>query len=139
MNDNEIVARLLHSGIAEPDFDPFLRKDFFPPQDREMSNVCGEADGVSVVRRLDYTDQDLQQKAVELAGENRTGEGALLARAADLRNIRLSLVPIQAIYIYDDPTDEESGHAILRGIESLDRPEQEELRLSVRLRFDQRI
>lgn len=138
----ERLARLLHTRNIEPDFDPLRRSEFFPKTGKPFSNTCGYADGCSVVRCNGLTENDVRQRCQAQADKQpgRVQEGALVATAHDLRSIRLEDRPDeQVVFIYDDPTDSEPKHAIIRGKETLSRPDQDFLREQIRKAFSERI
>lgn len=135
--DREKLARLLHSKIVEPDFDPLRRSDFFPPKNGKFSNECGKSDGSSVVRTDGLSDDQIRQMAQAQAERRpgRTQQGALVATCRDLRKIRLDDAAHQQVFIYDDPLEDEPRHAVVRGDERLDRPDQDALREEIRETF----
>lgn len=123
----EPVARITITQMPDIGYTPFQRKDFLPPKEYAVSNVCGDSDGVSVIRC-----QDLSAAAVRLKSQNRATEanrrrrlankapnqapkGALIAQVEDLRSIRTAGHPhTQAVFVYDDPTLLEPEHAVIR-------------------------
>ena len=138
----EKLARLLHTRNIEPAFDPFRRSDFFPPHNRPVSNTCGCADGCSVVRCATLSDAAIWDRSARQAGKRagREPQGAWVANVDDLRAIGRTDSPDgQVVRIYDDPTGEDPLHAIIRGRETLDRPDQDRLRERIRQRFSTRI
>lgn len=138
---DEVVARLLHSRIIEPDSDPVPRRELFPPP-KGFTNKCGDADGMSVTRRDTLSDDDLRARATVQAErkEGRTQQGALLATVAMIRAIRLDGEgDRQVAFVYDDPTEHEPLHAVVRGCDQLGRPDQDELRGRMRGLFDRQV
>lgn len=135
---SERIVRLLHTRIVEPDFDPLKRSEFFPPKNG-FSNICGDADGCSVIRASDLTDEEINQKSEVQASrrEGRSAQGALVTVANDLRNIRMiEFEEEQLVFIYDDPLDNEIRHCVVRGSEKLNRPDQDKLRYLIRECFN---
>lgn len=137
----ERLARLLHTKIVEPDYDPLRRSDFFPPTKRPMSNECGSSDGCSVIRASGLSDEDVRKLAQAQAArrEGREQKGALLAECAALRAIRLPNNDNQVVFVYDDPLGDEPRHAIIRCDDQLHRPDQDELRESIRAAFNEHV
>lgn len=136
--DRELVARLLHSGNFEPDNRRFPRDDLFPRRDRPVSDECGRSDGVSVIRRDSLTDGQVRARAQEQASRRpgRSQMGAVVASASSLRAIRMPEDDQQqAVFVYDDPSRGDALHAVVRGKETLNRAEQNELRNMVAERF----
>lgn len=137
VDDAERLARLLHTRIIEPDYDPLRRSDFFPPRGRPASNECGNSDGCSVIRADCFSDQEIRELAKLQAErrENRSQKGALVANAGELRSIRLPNNDNQLVYVYDDPLVDQAMHAVIRGDDQLTRPDQDELREKIRDTF----
>ena len=113
MRDKETLARLLHSKIEDPAYEPFTRSQLT----KGTSNNCGDADGCSLLRRDDLSDDEIRIRADKLANARpgREGRGAYVALAADLRAIRAQcLGERQVVFVYDDPRPDEPGHAVMR-------------------------
>ena len=123
----EQLARLLHTRNLPPNFDPFPRKELFPGKDGQFSNVCGDADGASVVRSSTLTDAEIcERSGVQAAVRpNRDPHGAFIGPVDQLRLSRPDGLPdAQHVFVYDDPKPDDDLHAVIRGRETLDRPEQ---------------
>ena len=138
----EHIARLLHNKLTSPPGDPFLRSHIFPDMKKGFSNVCGEADGLSVVRSSTLSENDVRQRSAVFA-QTKTGsapDGAFVASVDELRAIEVdSRKGEKIVFIYDDPLSTEHLHAVLRGLETLDRPEQSMARDRIRDAFSQKI
>lgn len=131
----EDLARLLHTRIVEPDYDPLRRSELFPDPKKGFSNTCGNADGASVTRCSSLSDEEIRQRSRVQAARrpNREQRGALLGRAGELRAIEMPDCPNQQlVFIYDDPNASEPLHAVMRGKETLTRPDQDDLRERIR-------
>ncbi|RVC43443.1 hypothetical protein EN781_18145 [Mesorhizobium sp. M4A.F.Ca.ET.090.04.2.1] len=137
--DDEFVARLLHERNLEPNFDPFPRSEIFGL--KGQSNTCGDADGVSLVRCNLLTDDELVARSIALANLRppRAAAGAHVGAVAAARAIRLEGIPSQAVFIYDDPKQDDKFHAVMRGIEGLSRPVQSDLRREIMRVFNRRV
>jgi hypothetical protein len=125
VNDDEAVVRLLHSKNSQPFQETFRTEELLPPKKRAISNVCGDADGFSITRLAGRTDHDIRKAAVDYAAQkaDRTSSGALIAKAADLRKIRKTGdLQNQVVYVYDDPTNDDKNHALIR-VAEMDRPD----------------
>jgi hypothetical protein len=134
----EAVARLLHSKLLQSTGGPFRRSEIFRKPSGSFSNECGKSDGMSVVRSNTLSDDDLRERSQKQAAlrPQRTAEGALVAKVAALREIEVDGRPgEQVVFIYDDPLPSEPLHAVLRGGEALDRPEQTFVRDKIRDAF----
>jgi hypothetical protein len=124
VNDDERIARLLHSKNSQPFQETFRREELLPPKGGH-SNECGLADGFSVTRALDLSDDILRRMAADYASERdgRHSSGAIVAMAHDLRAIRKTGdVASQVVYLYDDPTAKDPMHAVIRVV-PMDRPD----------------
>jgi hypothetical protein len=133
VDSGEAVARLLHSKL-----DPFRRSEIFRKLSDSFSNECGKSDGMSIVRSNTLSDDDLRERSQKQAAlkPQRTAEGALVAKVGALRDIEVDGRPgEQVVFIYDDPLPSEPLHAVLRGEEALDRPEQTFVRDKIRDAF----
>jgi hypothetical protein len=117
----------------------FSRKELFPPENgKTFSNECGDSDGCSVLRATELTDAEIQARSELQAAvrPNRESDGAVLANAATLRDIEIEgRVGEKLVFIYDDPKKEDQLHAVLRGSQKLDRPEQTLLRDAIEAAF----
>jgi hypothetical protein len=125
VDDFECVARLLHSRINEPEKLRFNRKELFP--NGNFNNTCGLSDGCSLVRSTMLSEDHLRKRSEEFANlkPGRSAEGAVTTSVGTLRRIRLDGQPDkQQLKIYDDPTDDDPLHCVLRGNEQLDRSDQ---------------
>lgn len=117
VEDSEAVARLLHSKNAFPENAGLQRKELIPPIDRAPSNICGQSDGASVIRRDSISDDGLREKSAVQAAKRpgRTPEGARCAIVRELRQIRLKQHgQTQLVFAYDDPKDGDEAHAVIR-------------------------
>src|SRR5690349_19323400 len=81
------IVRLLHSNIEIPEDAAFKRKELTLPA--QFDNTCGAADGVSVDRCDGLSDEDICERADEVANlrPERVGRGGMIANVADLRAI----------------------------------------------------
>ena len=132
VRDAEVIARLLHSKNLPPEFEPFRRAELFAG--KSFSNKCGDADGCSVIRCETYSPEQIQEKAEAQATlrSDREAKGALLAEVRELRNIAFSdLGGEQIVYVYDDPTEYEEEHAVMRCNEKIPRANQDFVRVQV--------
>jgi hypothetical protein len=105
---------------------PIARKELFPDNEMAISNVCGDSDGLSVVRNIDLADGEiLKRSAIQSAvRQNRTPRGASVASVFALRNIRTVDNPDkQVVFVYDDPKTDDPYHAVVRGEQCLDNPD----------------
>jgi hypothetical protein len=129
VGDEEALARLLHSRIVEPEGQPFMRGELFPKP--SFSNECGQSSGASLVRRDALSDGEIRDRATAHAQRKagRTQQGCIQAKAGDLRAIQdPEIAQGRLVYVYDDPSDEEALHAVLRCVDIADRPSQSALR-----------
>lgn len=137
---DEFVARLLYSGNDVPDAAAFQRKELHPPE--VVSNVCGDADGLSVARRANRSDAELCQLADTQAAlrPDRVGRGARVARVGDLRDIRWIASPDDRIvFVYDDPKPDDPHHAVVRVSDRVPRTDFDRLRTDIFEAFAARI
>lgn len=139
VTDDEFIARLLHERNVEPNFDPFPRSEIFGL--KGQSNICGDSDGVSIVRCTSLTDEDLVARSFELANIRppRAPEGAHVGAVRSARAVGLEGINSQAVFIYDDPKPDDKFHAVLRGLEGLTRPTQSDLRREIMRVFSRRV
>lgn len=140
----ESVARLLHSNIDNPDIAPFQRKELTGEDlGREPVNVCGDADGCSVNRTGQLTDDDLRRMSEDLAARGskpRTATGAVIASVEALRGIRgLDDPDTQVVFVYDDPLPGNDHHAVLRVPQGLSRTDFRELQRRIAATFVRRV
>jgi len=123
--DEELIARLLHSGNSERPKERLKREELFPPKAKSGSpqrikNVCGDpkgSDGASVLRSRAFSDDDLRSRSAGLAAEKegREPRGAILGSAGAVRAIRSRVTPgRQVIFVYDDPTATDAEHCVIR-------------------------
>ena len=87
VRSEETIARLLHTRNIDA---PIRKRDLFPSKPEEMSNECGNAGGLSVVRNLELSDEAVLKRSEGFAQvrANRTPLGASVASVDNLRNIR---------------------------------------------------
>ena len=88
--DSEEVVRLLHSRIETPAKSAFTRGELHPPEDETVDNSCGNAHGVSVLRRKDLSDAEVQ-KLSEAQAAMKTGRQPAGGRTASVRALRSSM------------------------------------------------
>lgn len=134
----ESVARLLHSKLVHPLGDAFRRSELFSEPGKQVSNECGNADGLSVVRSGSLSDVELRQRSLDQAilKPERISNGAVVAQAAALRRIEVDgRAGEQVVFIYDDPLPSNPLHAVVRGKQVLDRPERIFVRDRIREAF----
>jgi hypothetical protein len=139
VRSSEALARLLHSNLLRPRGDPFRRSEIFRKLGETFSNECGKSDGMSVVRSDLLSDNELRERSQNQSAlkPNRSAEGALVAQVDVLRRITVDGRPgEQVVFIFDDPLPSEPLHAVLRGSENLDRPEQSSIRDKIRDSFN---
>lgn len=142
VNDNEPIARLLHSRISDPISAAFNRTQLTRPDDGAFSNGCGDADGCSVDRAAKLTESDLRERALSFAEQRpgREAQGAIVALASDLRGIECTADPKgRAVYIYDDPMAENAEHAVVRLSQHLPREDFQAVRLQMIAAFRWRV
>lgn len=134
VRDEESIARLLHENNLEPASSRFMRKEVFAVGLPEIDNNCGTKDGASV-DRCDYLGDDEIMRRSQAQAErrpSREAKGAYYATAGAVRGLRLPGRPDARIFrIYDDArlAEDEFGpinheHAVVRGDETLSRPQQ---------------
>jgi hypothetical protein len=141
VNDNEPIARLLHSRIADPLSAAFNRDQLTRP-DKPFSNVCGEADGCSVDRVAKLTQTQIRTRAVAMATlkDGRSAQGAVVALVSDLRAIPWPADPKgQAVYVYDDPMDTNPEHALIRVSQHVSRAEFQVVRKAILAAFKHKV
>jgi hypothetical protein len=134
----EELARLLHTKNPQPHQDPLIRTDL-QPKKAGISNMCGESDGLSVVRCGGMSDADIRTRAEgQVAGKNdRQQEGAMIALVDDLRSIRQPGSEEQIVFAYDDPLTDDDFHAVLR-VKQMPRPDFDEVRVLMADAFKRR-
>lgn len=136
----EHVARLLHSGIAEPNYEPFRRSELYPTK-RGFTNDCGDSDGTSIVRCGALTHADLRDRATKQAArkDGRYPCGALIASVEVLRRLRRPGQISQIAYLYDDPLSDELFHAVVRGCQEIPKAAQDEARILIKRAFSEHV
>lgn len=142
VSNEEEIARLLHSKIVQPYAEPIRRGELFPAGGNAPSNLCGDADGVSILRLMGLAEQAILDKAMAQANKrpDRETKGAIIAKALKLRNISLSeLGDQQIVFVYDDPRDDEPLHAVIRGNSDVTRANQDFVRSKICELFDRLI
>lgn len=137
LRDVETVARLIVGKVDEPDFEPIRRSELFP-NGADFSNICGDSDGLSVARNSALSNEAVKIMSVAQANQRpgRNARGAIVANVQDLRDVRIQNLPLQLIFIYDDAKKSDTTHAVVRCLESIDRPSQEQIRIEVRECFN---
>lgn len=141
--DREDVARLLHSTIVDPAAAAFSRKELeAPPPATAFDNTCGFADGCSVHRSTNLSNEEIAARARVQAAvrAGREGRGAIVAAVSDLRAIPCSLDPNgRAVYVYDDPMADNREHAVLRVSQALPRTDFVDIRDQIIRAFKSRV
>lgn len=138
---DEDVARLLHSKIDDPDVLAFSRKELTGEGLKNPSNVCGEADGLSVDRAGGLSDDELRHLS-RLQAERRpgrSGRGAWVANVAVLRAISHPAAPTGAVRVYDDPMPDNDRHAVIRVADTISRTDFNEVRRAMMSAFAKRV
>jgi predicted 2-oxoglutarate/Fe(II)-dependent dioxygenase YbiX len=134
---DERITRLLHSKNAVPEANRFQRKELqlnIEQADREVSDVCGDSDGASVIRSNQLSVADLRSRAEEQASRQlgRTSEGGITATVKTLRRIRMSDdAEKQVVFVYEDPKAGDPLHAVMRVAACVDRPEFKNVRRQI--------
>lgn len=138
---DEQVARLLHSKIDDPDILAFSRKELTGDGIKNPSNVCGEADGLSVDRAGGLSEDELRQLSNAQAERRpgRDGKGAWVANVAALRAITHASAPEGAVRVYDDPMPDNDRHAVVRVADTISRTDFNEIRRAVMTAFAKRV
>lgn len=128
----ERVAHLIHSRNSEPPSSG-LKRDTLQPNG-DFSNNCGDSDGLSVDRCDGLSIGQLRERSTNLAEirVGRTARGARIASVQALRAIGFADDPNgRAVYVYDDPRNDNSEHAVIRVTEHAGRPEFELIRTAL--------
>jgi hypothetical protein len=119
----ETVARVLHSGNCaggRPTEQTFQLADLLVQARRRGAtppeHQCGNSAGVSVQRAPPATVESLHQLSRTLAAQRpgRQPHGAVLASVADLRSISVEEVFGQVVYVLQDGSETDPGHAVIR-------------------------
>lgn len=134
VQDAEVLARLLHETNVEPPSNRFLRKEVFSVGLNEPSHGCGVKDGASVDRCDGLSDEEIMRRSVAQAERKpgRSARGAHYALAEAVRSLRLPGLPDRRLFrVYDDARlsadddgPENLEHAVIRGDDTLTRPQQ---------------
>ncbi len=146
MGSGEALARLIHSkNYPKPisgEFEWVRRKELFPVPNKPIDNTCGNAEGVSVDRIIELTEDDIWQRScARVSGKvDRQAKGALVAKATELRDISLEGIEVeQFVYIYDDPKPDNPQHSVIRGNDLIPRSRHDDLRSRVSDAFNRLI
>lgn len=142
VGSGEVVARLLHSKIDDPDKAAFTRKELTGHGLDAPSNVCGLADGCSVDRAKDLDDDDLRTRSAAQAAEKagRAARGALVANVVAIRAIsHPDGKDGRAVFVYDDPRADNDRHAVIRICDKIPRTDFTEIRRALIAAFDRRV
>lgn len=142
VDSSELVTRLLHTGNTPPNVEIFRRSELFFDKKKRHSNICGDCDGVSLVRSSGLTDKEIIDRSNELANkrDGRESRGALTAQVSELRAISLeNYGDQQIIFVYDDPKSDDELHAIMRADENITRPNQDFIRDRINSIFSKKI
>lgn len=140
--DAESVARLIHSRTLPPEHVPLKRSEMFPKANDRRSNVCGSADGSSVIRCDGLRDEELIERSIVQASlkPDREATGAWVACVAHLRQIRTKVLPEEKlVFVYDDPSDVNQEHAVVRGRDDTSKARQSEIMNAVQKAFQKKI
>lgn len=139
----ETVVRLIHSRIYDPVHAAFKRSDLACPDNGEaFDNSCGNADGCSVDRAHGLTEEDVRNRSRLQAAmrSGREAKGGLVAAVADLRAIESELDPRgRAVYVYDDPRQDNREHAVIRVSGNLPRADFDQVRNAITKAFRRQI
>jgi len=142
----EVLICLVHSKLDIDVGVLFKRETLLPKKNESFSNVCGESDGQSVVRRGQLSDQRIFQMSEDQAAvrPGRTARGARLAMVDDVRAIGITAAsPSQKVYVYDDPVRPTNPlHAVMRvdgQLAEQSRAEFDSIRVQIEQAFSTRI
>ena len=117
VSSEEVVARLLHEGIAPlgvVEAGTFRSEDL-QPHDNEDEHLCGASAGVSLFRQPPCDDANLDKRTTDLAGPNRKAFPPAKCLVAKLRGIQVDgLAPGQLVYVLADGSEDNPGHCVLR-------------------------
>lgn len=124
---DERVARITIRPARPQGYQPFSRRDLFPPADGQFSNDCGMADGLSVDRANGLSEAEIVARSAARAATanarreaegkppSQSQDGAIIAHAGHLRALRRDQRPDQQmVFVYDDPTPTNDRHAVIR-------------------------
>lgn len=143
VDSTEDVALYLHSKIDNPDTIPFERKRLTGEDlGRAISNVCGDADGVSVDRAIGLSEAEILVRAKAQAERqpDRVSTGAKIALVSSLRDIRRDEDDAsQVVFVYDDPLADNDAHAVIRLKQGLHRAEFNIIRRRIIDAFSRRV
>ena len=130
------MARLLTNKNSIPE-DMIFKRDQITCPKTAYSDACGVSDGLSIDRCTDLTHQQikLRAKTYAEASSGRTSRGALVACVQSIRNIRLAGINGPVVRVYDDGSDENPRHAVLRATGDVSRPLFSALREELAKRF----
>ena len=120
----ESVARLRMIRTPPQGYKAFRRSELFPRPGVDFSNVCGEADGLSVDRCDSLSHDALRTRSEHRAGasDERKGNGAVVAVVGAVRSIRLAGSEVFPVFVvYDDATTTNPEHSVIRGSELVPR------------------
>lgn len=141
---DERLARITIRPARPQGYQPFNRRDLFPPATGQFSNDCGVADGLSVDRSNGLSEAEIVARSAARAATanarreaegkppSQSKDGAIIARAGRLRALRCDQRPDeQMVFVYDDPTPTNDRHAVIRC--SVDIPDEERASFLARL------
>lgn len=88
------------------------------------SDDCGVSAGLSIDRCTELTNHEIRQIAQEYAeaAPGRSSCGAWIACVQSIRDIRLPGISEVVVRVYDDGSDDNPRHALLRATSSVTRP-----------------
>ena len=138
---SELVARLLTDRNSVPEAMILQRASLMKPSGG-FSNECGKSSGLSVDRCTDLGDQQIRFHARAYAQQKsgRETRGAWIACVQALRDIRLEdYSGEQLIRVYEDPSEENRRHSVIRVLASITRTRFSELRAKMETCFSLRL
>lgn len=140
VSGKELIARFLTNKNSVPEEMIFKRDQITLAKDT-FSDACGESSGLSVNRCADLTNAEIKLSAKNYAEAvaGRTSQGALVACVQSLRDIRLPTVAGAVVRVYDDGSQNNPRHAVLRATDDVTRPRFNLLRQELIKRFSLKV
>jgi hypothetical protein len=120
----EDVARLVNdqfwqSGALQSSA---FQREFVEKPTQNPSNACGQRGGESLLRIGGRSKADLEALSeVQFQRKPGSAQGAVSANVDAIRQLRIPGVNEQLWYVYEDPTVEDPGHAVIRFSEQTNR------------------
>lgn len=120
VTESEVVARLLHEGIAPGGHvspNAFRQDDLMPCEHiksgRAKDHECGQSAGMSLTRCPPASEMDLLAATIAIAN-GKAAHFAAKARAGDLRQVSVNQINGQLVFLMADGSAENPGHCVLR-------------------------